>query len=175
MMTDIMEDDVVVDDEYTVEDFTLDDEVTDPLQCVECDFVGKTAGGLKRHHTLKHTDYQGPADTAPKGSGRKTDLEKDLGQLFMTLALLGSMVNQYDGMVIANNAPQMAAAWAALARQNPQVEKVLRSLMSGGAFGAVVITTLPVIIAISANHGLLPEQVGAMVGAPIPVKSDDAA
>lgn len=71
------------------------------------------------------------------------------------IAGLVSLVHQGDGMLIAAHGPNMAKAWADLADESPKVRQVLEMLMTGGAWGGVLMAMTPVVMGIMANHGLL--------------------
>jgi ABC-type phosphate/phosphonate transport system permease subunit len=66
------------------------------------------------------------------------------------------MVNEYDGQIIVSSAPQMAGAWAELARQDPKVAKAMMKLIQASGWGLVIAAHLPVAVGILANHGKTP-------------------
>lgn len=71
------------------------------------------------------------------------------------IAGLVSLAHQGDGMLIAAHGPNMAKAWSDLADESPKVRQVLEMLMTGGAWGGVLMAMTPVVMGIMANHGIL--------------------
>lgn len=175
-------DEIPTTDAETLNDFPLDDvppvpddEPSEPVNELECEYCGrsdfKNPAGLKRHITRTHT---GSSDSKPKATGgRSSNLEKELTEFFGFIAMLVSVANQYDGMVLMEGAPKLAAAWAHLARNNPTVNKVLKQLMTGSATGEVVLATMAVAIPIAANHNLLPSQAATFFTAVEPQPDSD--
>lgn len=85
------------------------------------------------------------------------------------LAQVVGAVDSYDGRVIELHAASMARAWADLAAENPRVRAFLMGVTYGGAWRGVIAATLPVVLAIAANHGApLP----AFLGGPAPAPTD---
>lgn len=152
-----------------------------------CSFMGcdqlatiKVGGAAKSPNRCEnHAGYQkktdsvsapSPGNAPPRGKpkARSTQLKDRLAG---TIGLLGTLVfavDQFDGTQILSRADQLATALDHLAQQNPSVRKVLESAMTGGAWGEVVLAVAPLVVAIAAHHGLLPEQAGAIAQA-IPV------
>lgn len=84
------------------------------------------------------------------------------------IAQLVGAANTYDGEVIAAHAASMAHAWAELADENPTVRRFLMGMTYGGAWRGVVAATLPVVLAIAANHGMgMPGFLGGTAAAPV--------
>lgn len=75
-------------------------------------------------------------------------------------AVLGEGVAQLDpvdGMMIVGIAPRAGEAWAEIAKRNPLVARIWNFLTLGGAWGDLAWIHAPVVVAILAHHGLLPE------------------
>lgn len=89
---------------------------------------------------------------------RPGPFEKELVQTFGMIGAAVRFVNTTDGDVIIANSDRMGAAWADLASKNPKVKAALAKLMAPGPWAGVITATLPVTIAILANHGMLPMQ-----------------
>lgn len=84
-------------------------------------------------------------------------MERKLEDFFTYFSLPFAAVGDiYCAEVIAAGAPQLAEAWAALAKENANVKRVLDKMMQGGAWGGVVVSTAAVVIPIAGHHGLLP-------------------
>lgn len=89
---------------------------------------------------------------------RKGSLEQRLAG---TIGLAGTMAyafNQRDGEIILSRAEALATALDHLAAENPAIKRALEAAMSGGAWGEVVLVVMPMVVAIGANHGLIPER-----------------
>jgi hypothetical protein len=91
-------------------------------------------------------------------AGKMAPFQRELGQFFGMVGGAVMLVNLNDGRVIAEHADRMAAAWADLAKENPKVKSALTKLMAPGPWAGVVTATMPVVIAIAANHNMLPKQ-----------------
>jgi hypothetical protein len=102
--------------------------------------------------------------TPSAGRQAKKSLEDDLGTMLTALAMAVAMFNQQDAAIIAGNADPVARAWSNLAKTNPKVDKILRSMMGGVSYGEVIMATAMMVIPILANHGLLPTQMQAVLG-----------
>lgn len=169
-------DPIIIEDEG----FTLPgpDIGSDSLICLECgreDF--KNARGLSRHRSIAHGIKSAKADQAPRSAGssaRATKLDKELTEMFMLIGMLVSAVNQYDGMVILQNADTTAQAWAQLARTDKRIANVLDKLISTTAYSGVILATIKMAVPILANHGVVPPELGAMFGPMAPPPSPEA-
>lgn len=70
-----------------------------------------------------------------------------------------------------------AHSWAQLAKQSPQVRKVLMKMIEGGAWGGVIASTMGVALPIALHHGALPERfngVAQMMGVPMPEEGHES-
>lgn len=93
-----------------------------------------------------------PASRKP--AGRPPALETQLTEFFVTVGTLVSMVNEADGLVIGANAQALGHAWAELAREDKRVKAALDKMLTGSAWGGVVMATGTVAMGIAANHGV---------------------
>lgn len=165
---------IVIDDA----DFTLPgaDADADSLVCLDCgrdDF--KNARGLSRHRSIAHGIKSQKADKAPRSAtARNTKLDKELTEMFMLIGMLVSTVNQYDGMVILQNADTTAQAWAQLARTDKRIASMLDKLISTTAYSGVILATIRMAVPILANHGVIPPELGQMFGPMAPPPSPEA-
>jgi hypothetical protein len=69
--------------------------------------------------------------------------------------LVGAMLSPVDpvcGGAIIQQAPDCAKALENLAKQNPEVRRVLVALVSTSAYGAVVTAHIPIILAVASHH-----------------------
>lgn len=70
-----------------------------------------------------------------------------------------ALVNQVDGVAILNGAEPLAKALNNVAKDNNVVYKNLERLVTGSAWGAVVMAAGGIVLPIVANHNLLPFQI----------------
>lgn len=104
-----------------------------------------------------------PADKPKGGKGKKPQgrplsLQRELEDLFTQMGAMAMLADQFDGMVIINQAPDNAEALAKLANKNARVKKALEALTQVSALagaGTVVGATL---IPILMHHGVVPVQ-----------------
>lgn len=116
-----------------------------------------------------------PSDRRPQGIRK---IEESLTASFVTLGLGLSMVDLFDGQVIALNAERLARSWSDLAAQNATVRKYLERAMQGGAWGAAIGSTAMVAVPILVRHGMAPVDLAVMAagnGVRIPDVFQDAA
>lgn len=98
-----------------------------------------------------------PGFGEPKAA-RKGSLEQRLAG---TIGLVGTVVyalDTFDGQQILIRGDTLAKALDHLAAENPAVKRVLEAMMTGGAWGEVVMVIAPMAVAILAHHGVIPEQ-----------------
>jgi hypothetical protein len=94
---------------------------------------------------------------------RISELQKQLGEAFAVVSMLVMTTgDKYCATIIAGQADALAEAWAELAKVNPRVKAILEMMLSGSAWGKVVMLTAATVIPIAAHHGVWPK------GAPMP-------
>lgn len=135
--------------------------LTDQIVCDICAKVCKNERGLKLHLAKAHGTG---SDSTPHKAARKGSLARELSTSIQDLALLVSLADQFDGLVLASNADRLANAWANLAAKNKTVDKILRGATGSMVYGEVIVATAMVILPICAHHGLLPESIGLLAG-----------
>lgn len=94
-------------------------------------------------------------DNMPRTRGKKNYATGIEGSLLIIGKLVADIVNPVDGQLITEHAKPIAEGWNTLAQENASVAKVLDSLTSGGAWGAAIMPTASLAIALAANHGAL--------------------
>jgi hypothetical protein len=114
-----------------------------------------------------------PADKAPRpapaaGSRpRPASLEHRLTASITTMGTMVGMVHMPDGLVIVSGAPQLSAALARLAAENPAVKQGLERMLTAGAWSAVLAAAVPIVAGLALNHGMLPGEFASVLkGAP---------
>lgn len=135
----------------------------DSLTCELCGKSVNTSRGLKIHMARVHDISSAKADGTPKSlRGKPTNLEKELTEFFMMIAMVVTMVNPTDGTIIGANASRNAVAWSHLAQQNKAVRSFLTKLMTTSAFGEVVMAGVFTAIPILANHQKVPPELAGL-------------
>jgi hypothetical protein len=97
-----------------------------------------------------------PRQRKPRTSTKPAtiDLRVKLAELLTLGGMMAGLANPIDGLIITNNADQLASALAKLAEENEQVRKVLTSLVTGSAWGGVLLAVGSIALPIAANHGI---------------------
>lgn len=100
-----------------------------------------------------------------RGSGvralTKSDRERIVG-LYVSIGFGVMMVNQPVARTIAEQSEACADAWIDLARENDSVRRALLFVIEGGAWGAVFVAHMPIMLA------LLPEDFRRTYGLMVP-------
>lgn len=100
------------------------------------------------------TGRPAPAAGGPRAP-RAGQLETKLGEFFGAFSLIFAATgDDYCAWIIAERSPQLASAWAELAKQNPAVKRVLEGLVEGSAWGGVILSTLSIALPIAKHHGV---------------------
>lgn len=92
--------------------------------------------------------------TTSKVPTLESQLEETFGGIAMVIFATG---DTYCGEHLAKQAKPLAQAWAELAKQSPAVDRILRRMMEGSAWGAVIFVTASTVIPIAAHHNLYPK------------------
>lgn len=132
-----------------------------PLACDICGQDGfKNERGLKLHRGRMH----GTSDKVPKPQrrSRKSDeLRQDLEAIFSVAAIGLSVYNEADGTIVANGSPKLAQALVNTSEKNPKLRAFLENMTTGFAYSELMVAVAAIVLPIMANHGLLPDKVGA--------------
>lgn len=70
-----------------------------------------------------------------------------------------------DAAALTVHGPPIAEALDDLAQERPEFAAVLDRVLSAGPYGALLSAALPLVAQLAVNHGLVPDQIGAIVGA----------
>lgn len=115
-----------------------------------------------------------PRESAPSTPRQsRASLSPRLQSLLGTIGMAVFVVNQADGMAIMQGAVGLADALDALARENPQVRKVLEAALQTSAWSGVIVASASIVVPILSNHDLLPAVALPFTVAP-PASADDA-
>lgn len=113
------------------------------------------------------------ADSAPKGkptprrASLETRLQGSLATIGTAVMVSGSMTSEAitkDGLLIVQNAPNIAAALDKVAKDDPRVAAALERMLTVGTWSGLIAAVLPVAVGIAANHGAIPGHVAALFG-----------
>lgn len=144
------------------------DQRTPPSAAVgsESDASGAPAGDAAGS-AEDSTDDQPPVDdkaprrepsTARPAAVPRKELERRIKTFYESVAWGLEFLNPMDAAAVRSVAGPAAEAWADLAQTNPQIARVWNLLTRpGGDWGRLALIHAPVVIAILANHQLLPQ------------------
>lgn len=102
------------------------------------------------HYDIRSTPVSMP--DAPKGSSRKTKLQRDLESFY---TIVGTGIFPFDqqvGVTILDSAPKCAESLTELAQKNPRLKRTLESMMNAGTYGAVISAHLPIAVIIATKY-----------------------
>lgn len=91
-----------------------------------------------------------------------------LAQYYGMLGMIVFPVNQYDGTVIMQSAASCAESLVAVGNKYPDVKKVLVGLTAHSEVTTAVITHVTLLIAIGANHRIVPPGFARIFGIQVP-------
>lgn len=95
----------------------------------------------------------------PRAASAPTSLQGQLRELIEAVGGAISFINPEDGRIVTVQAEPLASALDRLAKQNPNVRRVLQGLLVGGAWGEVLsIVVIGILFPIASNHQALPWQ-----------------
>ena len=111
--------------------------------------------------------------SSPSRPGKYTRPLMDYAGSVGTLLTVAGTARQsphlvYDGEVILHTAEPWAKSLDALAAENPRVAAVFDSMLTTGAWSAVIISTAGMLVPILACHRILPPQAATIFGMPEP-------
>lgn len=102
---------------------------------------------------IEHNDIRSTPVSMPDfKKGRTPKLQKSLESFYL---MLGTGIFPFDnqvGVVVMESAPNCASALNDLADKNPRLRKQLESLLSAGAYGAVISAHLPIAVIIATKY-----------------------
>lgn len=99
----------------------------------------------------------------PRARGKKNYATGIEGALLIVGKLVGDIVNPTDGALISAHAKDIAEGWNTLANENAAVGKFFDSFNGTSAWGAALMPTMSLAIAVAANHGQL-GKLGSLFG-----------
>jgi hypothetical protein len=120
------------------------------------------------HPSRSGSDSRGESESSPPGGtggtpgtrspgGRTPPLQKRLEDFLATPAMAYAAAgDQYGAWIIASRTPAMAEAWYELSKQNAAVKRNLERLLTGGAWGGVVLNSAAVLLPLLSHHGVIP-------------------
>jgi hypothetical protein len=116
--------------------------------------TGKTDTPPKRGYQRKPKDESSPR---PEPVKQRASLEEKLTDFLGTASIPFALAgDQYCAQIIATRTPPLATALAELARENKGVDRVLRRMLEGSAWGGVALAVVSIVVPIAQHHGALP-------------------
>jgi hypothetical protein len=102
---------------------------------------------------IEHNDIRSTPVAMPDfKKGRTPKLQKDLENLY---TMIGTGIFPFDnqvGVVILESGQNCASSLYELAQKNPRLRKQLESMLSAGAYGAVISAHLPIAVIIATKY-----------------------
>lgn len=96
-----------------------------------------------------------------KRTAKWDKLEQQLTDVYTSIAIPFSMFgDEFTSKLILKRASTLASSWVDLAQENPSVERVINQLITGSAWGGVIVTHAMVVVPIAAHRGLIPGELG---------------
>lgn len=103
-------------------------------------------------------------------------LTEGLATLYGTVGTLVMFGNEYDGMVIIQNAENMSRSVVAACQPYPSAWRVLKLVVQGNVWSVLLLAHLGPTLAIMANHGMINKRAAqAFRQAPIPEQAQPSA
>lgn len=136
-----------------------------------------TRAGRREYDAARKREPKDKAPRAPRPA-RSKPLKPRLLEAIGGVGLVVSVVHAGDGQAILAGAENLAGALDNLAQENDAVKRALEAALTGSAWGGVIIATAAIALPIMANHGMVPEQLGAMAtvgGEALPPQQQPAA
>lgn len=135
---------------------------------------GRTADGKPKKGPGGRPPKKKPADDAPRVAASAPGVKKDFAEPLTGLMQLAwgvlATTSPADAGAVKLAGPGMVQAWNALAQENAGVARGIEWLTSGSVYGAVVMSTAPLVMQLMANHGKLPAERVAALGVQEPSK-----
>lgn len=94
--------------------------------------------------------------TSPKKPKGSTEYAPAIEGLFQLIAFPVAFAFPADAAAITHYSPGIAKELDALAQVRPEVAAALDRVLSVGPYGAVIAATLPLVIQLLVNHGVIP-------------------
>jgi hypothetical protein len=132
------------------------------LACETCGIPLVYSGrGRKPKFCNEHKKQTSSNTSEPRTSrkGNSTDvLIANINDLYLTAgtALTMAKGTAYDGMVIAQNASQLAESWRGLIDRDPKIRKFWEKAFTATGYGALIAAHMVVAIPILQHHKLIP-------------------
>lgn len=132
-----------------------------PPTCSECGRLlvwsgrGRKPSKCKRGEGCKETE---PVIVGARG-GPKNEIDRirqGMTELYVTVGLGLSFVDQFDGFTVGQNASTLAESWCKLAEQDPKVRKALMRLLTGTSWSGVIAAHVMVAVPILQHHHVIP-------------------
>lgn len=110
---------------------------------------------------LDQLDVKDKPPTDRKRNTRDTNkkLREGVTGVYALAGMVTSIRCQVCGEHILTSAEDRADEWIALAEKNPSVKRALETLVSGSAWGGVVVGNIMVVLPVLIHHGVLPASV----------------
>jgi hypothetical protein len=112
-----------------------------------------------------------PAASKPRKASLETRLAGNIATLGTVLAAAGGMASpalSADGVLVVQHSASIAAALDKVAKDDPKVAAALERMLTVGTWSGLIAALMPLVLGIAANHGAIPPQLAAILGATTP-------
>lgn len=127
--------------------------------------IRRESEARKKAERKPDKDKPKAAKATPRRASLETRLSSAIASLGTGVAVgglaMGNQAVQLDGASVIEHGPGLAQALDRLAKDDPRVAAALERMLTAGAWSGVVMASTPLLVAIAANHGLVPAQLAA--------------
>jgi hypothetical protein len=123
------------------------------------DDIGVRPSGSSSSSGTRSTRSSPRKDSAPKDKAtastpyRAGIIQAGMTRFYGSIGMLMMLVKPDLAVIIMRNAENLAKSWEVLARSNPQVRRVLYTMISGTGWTMVITAHLPIIMILARDYG----------------------
>lgn len=122
---------------------------SEPVEPADSPF-GRDDGPFVDSHLPNASDVA--AVDGPKSSADTVLILKSLERTYLTIAKVVVLFSPKDGLLVAQNASDLAESWRALLDGDARLRRKMKSALQATGYGAVAAAHLPIALTIAANH-----------------------
>lgn len=122
--------------------------------------------GLKEDEPGKVSESTAPKKATPRAGS----LERRLREMFQNMGAGIMFMDPVCGGMVAKQAPALAEAFDALAKENATIRRWLEGAIQGGAYAGVLQACFPIVITVAAHHGNINPEIAAALGIDVPIR-----
>lgn len=153
----------------TVTETAVGEEFDPEVHATEADGSPKVTRGGRLAKKRGPKSASGPRAASPRRpSASRTrstttrskapDFRPGINGIFQLVAAPLAFTAPLDAYAVATHGPNIAEALNDLAQERPEVAMVLQRILAVGPYGALLAATVPLVVQLLHNHGVIPEQ-----------------